>query len=72
MDLYKGDLMITQTVKVLVKGSSGSGTSGSAAVTETAEHAAPLVRLLYSFHSSGTEIKQLLGPTPKPHFSKPQ
>ncbi len=52
MDPYKGELMMTQVVQVAVKnGSSSDGT----------EHPVPILRLLYSFHSSGTEIKQLLG-----------
>jgi len=71
MDVYKGELMMTQMVKIDVKlkrGGSG-GTGCSAAVTDTVEHTVPLLRLLYSFHSSGTEIKELLGQAPSPYPS---
>ncbi len=59
MDPYKGELMITQPVKVSVKNNiEGGAASGNSNITE---HSIPIIRILYSFHSSGSEIKQLLG-----------
>jgi hypothetical protein len=49
---------MTQAVKVTVTSSSDAGGSTECVV--------PVIRLLYSFHSSGLEIKQLLGPNSDP------
>lgn len=62
MHPYKGELMMTQICKVAVKngmegGNAGDGGGGS-------EHSVPVIRVLYSFHSSGAEIKRLLGVAP--------
>ncbi len=57
MDPYKGELMMTQVVQAAVKSDLGKGGIGS----NSAEHTVPILRLLYSFHSSGTEIRQLIG-----------
>ncbi len=59
MHPYKGDLMMTQLVKVAVRHSSED--RDAAGSSDTMEHSVPLIRVLYSFHSSGSEIKQLLG-----------
>jgi hypothetical protein len=49
--------MMTQDVKVKVASSNSVDVA-----SRTEEHVVPIIRLLYSFHSSGSEIKQLLGP----------
>lgn len=50
---------MTQHVKVAIK--DGDGVESSNGGTQ---QTVPVIRHLYSFHSSGSEIKQLLGPTP--------
>jgi hypothetical protein len=56
MHPFKGDVMMTQDVKVKVASSDTVDVASRAG-----EQVVPIIRLLYSFHSSGSEIKQLLG-----------
>jgi hypothetical protein len=59
MHPFKGAPIMTQLVKVAIK--DGDGVESSNGGTQ---QTVPVIRHLYSFHSSGSEIKQLLGPTP--------
>lgn len=59
MHPYKGELMMTQSVKVSITNSSGA--VDAAGGSDASERTVPIIRVLYSFHSSGSEIKQLLG-----------
>ncbi len=54
--------MMTQICKVAVKNDTEGGNAGGGGCDS--EHSVPVIRLLYSFHSSGAEIKRLLGVAP--------
>ena len=62
MHPYKGELMMTQILKVAIKSDMDGGNAVGG--RRDSEHSVPVIRLLYSFHSSGTEIKRLLGVAP--------